>query len=164
MNDTSSENPTSGLMATSGASPAIQALQRIKDLVFQAAAEFGEIESPETAHEENIAKVNALLQERFHLLRDHRGSGDEQTIQDEIVQYAGDKKILEIYWADAEKEYTSQIETVLQRLCDQLTPAMGSAVVKRSLQKLPTEKLKHYLPDNLLISNDGAATELETVP
>lgn len=160
MNDISSENPTSTLMVTSGASLTIQRLQQIKDHVFQAATKFSEIKSPEAAFEE----VNALIQECFHLLREQRESGDEQTIQDKIVRYAGGRRILDIHRADAEKAYMCQIETILQTLCDELILAMGSAVVKRSLQKLPAEKLKQYLPDNFLASNDAFATELETVP
>ncbi len=63
-----------------------------------------------------------------------------RTIEDEIVQYAGERKIIETQGLkDAENEYEDQIASLLQSLSEQLVITIGPAIVKRLLQKFVSE-------------------------
>ncbi len=104
---------TSVVTATAGQPVAVLVLQQIKEHVVRAASEFGEIPSPETRHKEKVAQIDALIGQSFKSLRE-RQSSDYKTIEDEMVQYAGERKILETKGLrDAENEYGDQIASLL---------------------------------------------------
>ena len=165
MNDTTYNNPTSCLMTTSRTSPAIQKLQRIKDLVVQGATTFSEIKSPEVAYNESVASKKGQIDECFRCLRELREPGDGISIEAEIVRLAGELQILQDRGrADAEVTYENQIESVLQRLSDELIPTIGPAVIKKSLQNIAVEIRQQYLPDEVRILDQAAATAWEFAP
>ncbi|OAQ58981.1 hypothetical protein VFPPC_16910 [Pochonia chlamydosporia 170] len=166
MNSNSSNDPTSSLMTTSDTSPATLKLQRSRNIVVECATAFAEIKTPEDAYNANVANKKRQIAERFRCLREllesGRESGDEKELQDDIVRYSGELQVLKDRGrADAEHEYEIQVESVLQRLSDELIPTIGPAVVKRSLQNLPLEKRQQYVPGDVLVSDQTNAAEPE---
>lgn len=166
MNSNSSNDPTSSLMTTSDTSPATLKLQRSRNIVVECATAFAEIKTPEDAYNANVANKKRQIAEHFRCLREllesGRESGDEKELQDDIVRYSGELQVLKDRGrADAEHEYEIQVESVLQRLSDELIPTIGPAVVKRSLQKLPLEKRQQYVPGDVLVSDQTTAAEPE---
>lgn len=164
MDKTSSDQPITASAASSDAPPELLILQRIEDLVQQSATDFCEIKPPPIRQEDKIAEKRALINHLFEQCGKQQ-SGDDKRIQEEIIQYAGELKMIEVSGiGDAEKAYKEEISSLLQRLSDQLVETMGPAILKRSLQKVAAGHLAWYFPDVLLSSNDEeTAARLEPV-
>lgn len=146
MNGISSDT-TSVVAATPGQPVAVLVLQQIQEHVVRAASEFGEIKSPETRHKDKVALVDELIGKSFK--GRHEGqSGDYKAIEDEIVRYAGEHKILKTEGLrDAENEYGDQLASLLQSLSERLVITMGPAIVKR-LQEVVSENSDKRLRDD----------------
>lgn len=142
----------SALAATSDASPALLALQRIEEHVIRAVTEVSEIKPPEIRYCERVAEIHALLQERFKCRM--QPLGDETAIENGVVRFTGERKILTNGLRDAEDAYKDQIVSVLQSLSDRLVTIMDPSVIKRLLQNVSAKNLGQYLPDDLFDGDD----------
>lgn len=111
--------------------------------------DFNSIQSPRAKHEHEVVQINSLLQQCFERLRNQQPD-DVSVIESEIVQYAGERKILEMSGLrDAENAYKDQVAAVLQALSDRLVATLHPSFFQHSLQAYAAGTLKSYAPDDL---------------
>lgn len=124
---------------------ALGVLQRLADDLERSFADFNEIQTPQVLHEQSLAQVNSILQQCFKRLREQRPE-DADSIENEIIQYAGERKSLELngpgYAEDAWKE---RVATVFQGLSDRLVATLPPPFFQQSLQKLTAGALEPCL-------------------
>ncbi|KAM3526961.1 hypothetical protein MY4038_006577 [Beauveria bassiana] len=137
--------------AMADTSRALLVLGEIQDHVEQAITRRDRTKVPTVAHAERIAKIDVQLQYYFQRFRCLQPTDDNKTVEDDIIRYAGERKMLEVNGlGDAENAYENQIAAVLQSLSDQLITTLGPAAVNHSLRKIDVQKLEEYIPDALL--------------
>ncbi|OAQ58276.1 hypothetical protein VFPPC_15011 [Pochonia chlamydosporia 170] len=158
-----SEDPTLGLMARSQATPALQALQRMRGLFLVASNEYNKIRSPEMVYQEKLQSMDDAIHNLFERL-DEPGNRRAELMQ-EIKENSGDLRMFKVDGLkSAESAYKDQVASVLQNFFDRLFLTVDPAIIKRSLQNIASDKLAQYLPDRRLGSAEEAlATQLDPV-
>ncbi|KAJ6779600.1 hypothetical protein PWT90_08382 [Aphanocladium album] len=125
-------------------------LRLILGHVEEANRRLDETKVPAVARAETLEKIDGQILDCFQRLLDCPQPTDaRKSTQDDIVRYAGERKLVEIYGLrDAEITYEKQTASVLQKLSVQLITALGPAVLEQSLQTISPQTLR-YIPDNL---------------
>lgn len=128
---------------------ALQLLKSMADHVQQSLTDLSEIQPPQVAHEQNIAQINNLLHQGFERLCEPQ-AGDTSTIKNTIVQYSGERRIMEMNGLrDAENTCRSQVAAVLQTLSNRLVATLPTSMLDQSRQNLATGALEPYLIGDL---------------
>ncbi len=165
------ERPSVAVTDGSGES-ALRVLQRMADHLAKSFADFNEIQPPQILHEQSVAQINNLLQQCFKRLRERRPE-DAGNIENEIIQYAGERKSLEINGLrNAEDAWKERVATVFQDLSDRLVVTMQPPFFHQSLQKFtartlepcsiydPEQATAEEVPDS---ANVGTCHEVNTI-
>ncbi|TQV89918.1 hypothetical protein IF1G_11418 [Cordyceps javanica] len=127
----------SALAVTGGSGdPALSVLQRMTDHLKKSLADFNEIQSPQVLHEQNVARINCILQRLFQRLREQRPE-DALSIENEIIQYAVERNSLEINGLRIAKDaWKDEVAALFQALSDRLVATLQPSYFQQSLQKL----------------------------
>ncbi|XWX00660.1 hypothetical protein V2A60_008681 [Cordyceps javanica] len=127
----------SALAVTGGSGdPSLSVLQRMTDHLKKSLADFNEIQSPQVLYEQNVARINCILQRRFQRLREQRPE-DALSIENEIIQYVVERNSLEINGLRiAEDAWKDQVAALFQALSDRLVATLQPSYFQQSLQKL----------------------------
>ncbi|KAJ2976752.1 hypothetical protein NQ176_g4761 [Zarea fungicola] len=149
-------------MAVPDPTPAAQILERVLDHVVKSTNDFNKIPSPQYRYTQRLAELTAQLDHCMASLRQPRPQllpGDENTIEDEIVHYAGEiKAVKKNGLGDFESAYQDEVSYVLQTVTDLLMTTIHPSYVKGSLQKIATGELKPYFPYDLVSREEREAS------
>ncbi|KAH8713583.1 hypothetical protein HC256_006714 [Beauveria bassiana] len=138
------ERPSVAVIGGSGES-ALRVLQRMADLLTKSIADFDGIPTPQDLHEQSVAQINSILQQCFKRLREQRPE-DAGSIENEIIQYAGERKSLEMNGLrNAEDAWKERVATVFQELSDRLVATLQPPFFQQSLQKFTAGTLEPCL-------------------
>ncbi len=142
--------------------PAAQILERVVGHVVQSINDFNQILSPRHRYTQRLTELTAHLDRcmaRLYQPRSQPQPGDENTTEDEIVQYASEIKALRQNGLRGfENAYQNEVACVLQTVTDLLTTTIHPSYVKRSLQKIATGELKPYFPHDMFHSEEKETT------
>ncbi len=165
------ERPSVAVTGGSGES-ALRVLQRMADHLTKSFADLNEIQPPQVLHEQSVAQINSILQQCFKRLREQQPE-EAGSIETEIIQYAGDRKSLEINGLrNAEDAWKERVATVFQELSDRLVATLQPPYFQQSLQRFtagtlepcllydPEQATVEELPDS---ANVGTCHEVNTI-
>lgn len=138
---------TVGVSTTYKASaPASEVLKRIRLQVQETAITIDKVKTPTIVLAEKIGKIVAHLENCFHRLGSLALANEAKTIQDDIIQHAGEKRILEVFGLqDAEDAYKKQMAVVLETFSRQLVTTLGPARVRQSLLDIDSPFLDEHI-------------------
>lgn len=138
-----------------------QVFRDIEDCVLRAKADLAAIKSPQTEYEQDVAKVQGLLNDDWKRLYAAADPLEQAAIQNEIVQYARDLQLLEFKYKSglelATSKYDQRTDAVVQKLCDKLVATLGPTRIRRTLRGFDPQYLVDYLPE------DRATTQLKDI-
>ncbi|KAK4074643.1 hypothetical protein Purlil1_12920 [Purpureocillium lilacinum] len=146
----------------------------IEDCVLRAKTDLAAIKSPQTEYEQDVAKVQSLLNDDWKRLYAAADPHERASIQNEIVQYGRDLQLLESKYKSglelATSKYDQRTDAVVQKLCDKLVAALGPTRIRRTLRGFEPQYLVDYLPEDRApiqlknISSPSVVRKLEASP